>query len=109
MTAVDWYIGTNAAGTYSLFRLPVTYSSAGVSVATPQEMVRNVSNMKIMYVQPSGVAFTSAASVGGNWAAVNAAQVTLTVNSTYVRANINNNAALQRPFTYTATMRNRVL
>ncbi|WP_130620156.1 PilW family protein [Dyella amyloliquefaciens] len=107
LTAVDWYIGTNAAGTHSLYRLPVTYSAAGASVATPQEMVRNVDTMQINYLQSSGATFGNAAAVGANWGAVNAAQVTLTVKSTNAHASVNAEP-LARTFTSTTTMRNRV-
>lgn len=109
MTAVDWYIGKNAVNTYSLYRLPVTYTAAGVSVSTPQEMVRNVNSMTIQYLQSSGTAFTNAAGVGANWPGVNAAQVTLVLQSTNGRASVNNAAPLVRQFTSTTTMRNRVL
>lgn len=107
MTAVEWYIGKNAVGGYSLYRLPVTYTAAGAAAATPQEMVRNVTNMKINYLQTSGAAFSNATTVAGNWPAVNAAQVTLTVQSTYARASVNA-TPLVRNFTSTTTMRNRV-
>ncbi|KLD65978.1 prepilin-type N-terminal cleavage/methylation domain-containing protein [Dyella japonica] len=109
MTAVDWYIGSNGVGGTSLYRLPVTYTAAGVSVATPQEMVRNVTNMQITYLESAGVAFTNAAGVGGNWPTVNAAQATLTLQSANGRADVKNAAPLVRQFTSTTTMRNRVL
>ena len=108
MTAVDWYIGTNPLGGQSLYRLPVTYAAAGVSVSTPQEIVRNVTRMKIGYLQSPGTSFTTAALVTG-WAAVNAAQVTLTLQSTNTRASVNNAAPIVRTFTSTTTVRNRVL
>lgn len=107
MTAVDWYIGTNALDGQSLYRLPVTYTATGVSVSTPEEMVRNVTGMKIGYLQSSGTGFTTAALVS-SWAAVNAAQVTLTLQSTNTRASVNNAAPIVRTFTSTTTMRNRV-
>ena len=109
MTAVDWYVGKNAVGTYSLFRLPVTYAAAGVSATTPQEMVRNVNKMTIQYLQSSGTSFTNAAGVGANWPGVNAAQVTLVLQSTNGRASVDNAAPLIRQFTSTTTLRNRVL
>ncbi|PXV58342.1 type IV pilus assembly protein PilW [Dyella jiangningensis] len=108
LTAVDWYIGRNAVGGNSLYRLPVTYTAAGASAATPQEMVRNVNSMQISYLQSTGTALTNAAGVT-SWAAVNAAQVALQVQSTYARASENaGTGPLVRNFTYTATMRNRV-
>jgi len=109
MTASIWYIGKNAVSTTSLYRLPVTYTSAGVSASTPQEMVRNVTNLQIKYLQSTGTSFNTATNVAGNWAGVTAAQVTLTLQSTNGRANVNNNAPLVRTFTSTTAMRNRVL
>lgn len=106
-TAVVWYIGNNPVGGKSLYRLPVTYSSTGASATTPQEMVRNVNSMQINYLQSAGTAFTNAAGVG-DWAAVNAAQVTLTLQSTNQKANVSNSGPLTRTFTSTTTMRNRV-
>ena len=111
LTAVDWYIGTNPLGGKSLYRLSVAYGASGAASGTPQEMVRNVTNMKISYLQPTssgpGTAFGNAASVT-NWAAVDAAQIQLTVNSANPRASVNNGAPLQRIFTSTTTVRNRV-
>lgn len=108
LTASVWYIGTNPASGKSLYRLPVTYASAGAAASMPQEMVRNVQSMQIKYLQPTGTDFTNAAGVT-SWAAVNAAQVTLTLQSTNPKASVNNAAPLVRQFTSTTTMRNRVL
>ncbi|WP_072761534.1 prepilin-type N-terminal cleavage/methylation domain-containing protein [Rhodanobacter sp. OK091] len=108
LTAVDWYIGVNpvGGGGRSLYRLNAVNSS-GTVTATPEEMVRNVTNMQISYLQPPGTAFGTATGVT-NWATVNAAQVTLTVQSTNQRASVNNAAPITRVFTSTTTVRNRV-
>ncbi|MEW9623668.1 prepilin-type N-terminal cleavage/methylation domain-containing protein [Rhodanobacter geophilus] len=109
LTASDWYIGTNPTGTggHSLYRVSVTYGATGASVSAPVEMVRNVSNMQISYLQSGGTAFGNAASIG-NWSTVSAAQVTLTVQSANLRASVDNSAPLSRQFTSTITLRNRV-
>lgn len=106
LKAVDWYIGTNSAGGKSLYQLSVSYGATGASVGTPQEMVRNVTNMRINYL-PAGGVFGNAASVA-DWSTVNAAQITLTVQSANPRASVNNAAPLVRQFTSTIAMRNRV-
>lgn len=108
LTAADWYIGKNPLGGNSLYRLPVTFSAAGASVGTPQEMVRNVQSMQITYLQTSGTGFVNAAAVATNWPSVTAAQVTFTVNSTNARASVDGKSPLSRQFTSTTTMRNRV-
>ena len=108
LTAAVWYIGVNpvGGGGRSLYRLNAINSS-GTITATPQEMVRNVTDMRISYLQPpGGTAFGTAAGVT-NWATVDAAQVTLTVQSTNQYASVNAKP-ISRPFTSTTTVRNRV-
>lgn len=116
LTASDWYIGNNPVGGFSLYRLSLVNSGSG-PVPTPQEMVRNVIGMKITYLQPPGTSFVTASKVTGTsslgppptgWAAVNAAQITLTVQSANLRASVNNAAPIQRSFTSISTVRNRV-
>ena len=107
LTAVDWYIGKNLVGGKSLYRLPATNSGGSITATKPQEMVRNVNSMQIKYLQPPAASFVTAASVS-SWAVVNAAQVTLSVQSTSKRASFDNSAALNRSFTSTTTVRNRV-
>jgi type IV pilus assembly protein PilW len=82
-------------------------NNSGTITPTAQEMVRNVTSMRIKYLQPPSTSFVSAATVT-NWAVVDAAQVQLTVTSTNQRASVNNKAALTRIFTSTTTVRNRV-
>lgn len=107
LTASDWYIGTNPVNGKSLYRVSVTYGATGASVSTPEEMVRNVTNLQINYLQSGGTAFGNAASVG-DWSKVSAAQITLTVESANTRASVDNAAPLTRQFTSTITLRNRV-
>ncbi|WP_233841323.1 prepilin-type N-terminal cleavage/methylation domain-containing protein [Dyella sp. 2HG41-7] len=106
LTSVVWYIGKNGANTNSLYRLDTTASAGGVT-ATPQEMVRNVNSMKIAYLQPPGTSFTTATNVT-NWAIVNSAQITLQMLSTNTRVDTTGTNALNRSFTSTTTVRNRV-
>jgi type IV pilus assembly protein PilW len=109
LTASDWYIGTNPTGGKSLYRLALSNSSGNVT-ATAQEMVRNVTDMKLLYHQQGGATFGNAAAIaasGGDWSTVDAVQVTLTLQSTNQRAGVNA-TPITRNFTAVATVRNRV-
>lgn len=105
LSAADWYIGNNPEKGKSLYRVTVQNSGGNV---TPQsdEMVRNVTDMQIKYVQPSKTYPVSAASVT-DWSEVDSAQITLTVQSTDQRAGTDAKS-ISRPFTFVATVRNRV-
>ena len=108
LTASDWYIGYNSAGGggKSLYRIALV-NSGGTGVTTQaQEMVRNVTDMQITYLQNPNTSYVAAASVT-NWAAVTAARVTLTVQSTFQRATVNAKPIV-RTYSATTTVRNRV-
>ncbi|MHB1273754.1 MAG: prepilin-type N-terminal cleavage/methylation domain-containing protein [Rhodanobacter sp.] len=107
--ATDWFIGNsaNAASGRSLYRMNVV-NTAGTPTPTPQEMVPDVTDMQILYHQKGGAGFVNATTVGAaNWATVDAAQVTLTVQSTDQRAGTDVKP-ISRTFTATTTLRNRV-
>lgn len=108
LTASDWYIGYNSAGggSTSLYRIALV-NTGGTGVTTQaQEMVRNVTDMQITYLQNPNTSYVAAASVT-NWAAVTAARVTLTVQSTFQRATVNAKPIV-RTYSATTTVRNRV-
>lgn len=106
LTASDWYIGNNPAGGKSLYRIAlVNVNQTGVTTQA-QEMVRNVTDMQITYLQNPNTSFVSAANVT-NWAAVIAARVTLTVQSTFGRATVDAKPIV-RTYSATTTVRNRV-
>ncbi|RCS31264.1 prepilin-type N-terminal cleavage/methylation domain-containing protein [Rhodanobacter denitrificans] len=106
--AADWYVGNNPVGGRSLYRVALAAPDAkeNVSLGTPQEMVRNVNGMVINYHARGGTAFVTASSIG-NWAVVDAAQITLTLQSADQRAGTDTRP-LVRSFTATTTVRNRV-
>lgn len=106
LAAVDWYIGTNPAGGTSLYRVSVN-TVGGAPVAKAQEMVRDVTLMNIRYHQAGSASFVDAATVGTNWAAVDAVQVKLTLDSADKGAGTNGKP-ISRNFTATTTVRNRV-
>ena len=110
LSAADWYIGTNAAGGPSLYRLTVknsadiTGSTSGTGI--PQEMVRNVRDMQITYLQQPNTTFVTADAVT-DWSVVTAVRVTLTLDSTFQRATVNAKP-VERVYAATTTIRNRV-
>ena len=107
LTSHVWYIGNNSVNGKSLYRLSAV-NNAGAITSTPQEMVRNVTNMQILYLQPPGATKFDIAANMTNWATVDSAQVTLTLASTFQKAGTDSQP-LTRKFTTTATVRNRVL
>lgn len=105
LTAVDWYIGTNPAGSSSLYRM--TVDTSGAAAAFPaQEMVRGVTGMTIRYHQALQTGFLAASAVT-DWSAVDAVQVALSVQSAFQNAGTDAKP-LTRNFTATTTVRNRV-
>jgi type IV pilus assembly protein PilW len=109
LSATDWYIGNNPeTGGRSLYRMALVSggSSADGDVDdVAQEMVRNVTDMQITYLDDSG-GFRSADQIT-DWSKVLAVQVMLTVQSTDPRAGVDAKP-LSRKFTTTTTLRNRV-
>lgn len=105
LNASDWYVGANGAGGRSLYRVNVS-ADTGTPTATAQEMVRDVTNMQIQYHQNTRADFINADAVT-NWSQVDAARVTLTIQS--VNKTVGTDAKpVQRTFVSTTTVRNRV-
>lgn len=110
LKAVDWYIGTNPQGGKSLYRVSLQ-NKAGVPTPTAQEMVPNVTNMTITYLNPTlGNTFQSAGDISRNhaWQGVTALNVALQLESTFQRASVTGNAPIVRQYAFTTTLRNRV-
>jgi type IV pilus assembly protein PilW len=107
LNAADWYIGTNPTGGQSLYRMTLSNSSGSLG-ATAQEIVRNVTDMQILYHQSSEANYVDASAVT-NWNEVDAMQVTLTLASTTKQTVTDNNAkSLNRTVTTVIALRNRV-
>ncbi|BFI95601.1 MAG: hypothetical protein RSP_11110 [Rhodanobacter sp.] len=110
MAAGVWYVGYNPGGTTSLYLDNVDTTTG---TATPQEMVRGVTAMAITYHVSGKPNFVTASGVS-SWSSVDAVQVKLTMQSTSARVATNSSsgavaaAPLQRSYTVTATVRNRV-
>jgi len=107
LTGSDWYIGNNPANGRSLYRVVLVTNAAGAVSTTAQEMIRNVTDMQIKYLQPPSAAFVPADQVT-DWSIVNAVQIELTVESTSQSAGTDAKP-LSRTFASTTTVRNRVL
>lgn len=105
LNSSDWYIGNNPVGGTSLYRRALV-NNAGVVTAQAQEMVRNVTNMQVTYLQAGSPDFVTAAAVT-NWGLVNAARVTLSVESNFQRAGVDAKP-ITRTYSATTTVRNRV-
>lgn len=106
--AADWYIGNNPVKGSSLYRVAIATdpTSGNVGLGPAQEMVRDVTGMVINYHQQGSAQFLTASAIT-NWAVVDAAQVTLTLQSADQRAGTDVKP-LVRTFTATTTVRNRV-
>lgn len=103
LVASDWYIGTNTAGGTSLYQVTVDTSTGTL---TAQEMVRNVTKMDVTYHQAPQPSFVTADKVN-DWGAVDAVDITYTVESTDARAGTDAKP-ITRSFVTTTTVRNRV-
>lgn len=97
--ASDWYLGYNSAGGQSLFRLTLRDGAMAVD-----EIVRGATAMRLSYLV-SG-AFVSASAVT-DWRQVTAVQIRLAVQGASPHAGTDARP-IQRSFTSTVTLRNRV-
>lgn len=107
LSSVDWYVGASTASSgTSLYRVYLAPTGTTLAPAVA-EMVPNVTDMRISYLQSPNTTFGSAASVT-NWGLVTAVRVTLTMQSPDKRAGTNTQP-ISRTFVATTTIRNRVL
>jgi len=101
-----WYIGNNPVGGRSLYRSSLV-NTAGVPAMVPQEMVRNVTDLQLRYVDASGSLRIATAVT--DWGSVRAIQVELTVRSEQDRVSTGSTPQpLVRSTVSTVTLRNRV-
>ena len=112
--SVYWYVGTNSAGSRSLFRARnlKTISDPNDAIEI-DEMVRGVESMFIQYHENGNDAFVDASAVS-NWGDVDAVWLQLTMRSRGTSASDPNIGAgsdrqrLQRTFSTTVAIRNRL-
>lgn len=113
LRAADWYIGNNAEGGRSLYRVALE-NQAGVPTPVSQEMVRGVTDMQISYLNAANdggfypASSATVASMGSGWAGVSAVRVTLTMQSASRRASVHGDQPIERTYSFTITLRNRV-
>jgi type IV pilus assembly protein PilW len=105
LNAAHWYVGSSANGS-SLYRATLTTDAAGAAKVVASELVRDVTDLQILYHRSGTAGFLAAAS-DTNWAQVDAVRVTLTMISTDRRAGTDTKP-VTRTFTTTTTIRNRV-
>lgn len=109
LAASDWYIGNNPVGGRSLYRNTlVSNPTGGGMVTAAQEMVRDVTDMEITYLQVPNKAFVDATDVT-DWTAVTAARIVLTIESTSKNASVNASQPIIRTYSATVTVRSRVI
>lgn len=111
LSASDWYIGNNPVGGKSLYRIALVMMAGGGGMGTqPQEIVRDVTDLQITYLQRPNTSLVDATTVGasGNWGAVVAVRVALTVESTSKRASVSGQQPIARTYATMTTIRNRV-
>ncbi|MFT4047250.1 MAG: PilW family protein [Solimonas sp.] len=107
LLAVDWYIGTNAQGTLSLYRKTVVTESSAAT-AEAQEMIRNVVDMQIQYHVADATDFEDASDVASSdWSNVDAIRVTLTFKDSNDNSGTGT-APIYREMSASITLRNRV-
>lgn len=112
-----WYIGTNSAGSRSLFRArnlqTISDPADPAKSVEVDEMVRGVESMAIQYHERGNNAFSDASAVS-NWDDVDAVWLALTIRSRGTSASDPNIGAgsdrqrLQRTFSTTVAIRNRL-
>lgn len=107
LQAADWYIGHNTQGGTSLYRTALQNVS-GVPTGVAQEMVRNVTDMQLLYHLSGGASYVSASTLAtADWDKVDGVQMTLTFQSTNRFAGTDAKP-LSRTLTAAVAVRNRV-
>lgn len=101
LSASRWFIANNGRGSTSLFRSGLRNNAGTLAVET-NEIAENVTDMDLLYLEDG--AYEAAADVG-NWGAVNAVRIVLTLTST--EAVGTGNTALERTILHTVALRNR--
>lgn len=101
-----WYVGRNANGNNSMFRVPIGAGGA-VLAARRQEVAEGVEDLTMQYLVTGAGAYADAGTIAADtWRTVSAVQARIDLASTD-RAGVGG-ARLQRAVVHTATIRNRV-
>jgi type IV pilus assembly protein PilW len=103
VVAVGWYIGNNGraeTGGRSLYR--VTRNGA-------EEVAEGVNDMQVQYLTATSAAYIDATAVpAADWAGVLGMRVTLTLRSPQAGISSSADTRLQRPLSFTLSLRNRL-
>ena len=107
--ATDWYVGFNARGGKSLFRMRL---ANGGGAPAAEEVVAGVTDMQIKYgLNGSDTIADPSAVAAADWPKVNSVFVTLSIESTdtNVSTSTGNSGKLSKPnYKFIITLRNRV-
>lgn len=97
LASTHWYIANNGRGGRSLYRAEMNGEPSSIS---RQEIISDVQNMVILYLEEGDAAYTTASAVT-NWHAVIAVRLTLTLQNTATDGNV-----LTRTASHTIRLRN---
>ena len=101
---VRWYVGRNAQGGGSLYRMNLANSVAG-STVVPEEITDGVEDMQLTYLQDGQNSYANAENIT-DWKLVKSAKVTVTLQKRDALATGNDD--VKRELNYLVTIRNRV-
>ncbi|MDI9240788.1 PilW family protein [Lysobacter sp. LF1] len=115
VVTVRWYVGNNARGGRSLYRVRLTSTDATGTpsqLEQPVEVAEGVNNMQLQYRSNGSTAYVDAGTGVANWRQVNAVRLTLTVDGTaggMTGRNIQgtDGNVLTRQLTHVVAVRNR--
>jgi type IV pilus assembly protein PilW len=104
LRALQWYVGENDEGGTSLFRLELRYTAGGPVMGDPEEIVPDVTDMQITYLE-DGV---WSSGLPGNWNNVTAVQVELEIEARNSRAGTVDGELLSRKLVHVIALRNKL-
>ena len=105
--AVRWYVGPNANGGNSLYRVSLGSDNAGNALTNQQEIAEGVDNLQMQYLVTGNASYVDASLISlQDWGNVISARMVVTIASAD-RAGVGG-ARLQRNFTHVASLRNRL-
>lgn len=106
LSSEAWYVGNNAQGGRSLYRVVPTVNSSGQASTSTEEIAANVTNMQLTYLTRNATDYVAAGSVS-DWTSVIAVSVELTLTSTNNVATTDSAPQVSRRLVHVATLRNR--
>ena len=104
LRALEWYVGENDEGGTSLFRRQLGYGAGGPALGAAQEIVPDVTDMQITYMEDG--AWT--AGLPANWNDVTAVQVELELEARDSRVGAVEGELLTRKLVHVIALRNKL-